>query len=66
MDPIRLFDEASQDLGQHAKRLARDFARRTNIFLRAFGWQLTAEPEGPCYQPITDLWLDRPGDIRAR
>lgn len=53
VDPVLLFDEASRDLGPHARRLARAFARRTDITLRAFGWQLTADSDGPCYQPLT-------------
>jgi hypothetical protein len=52
VDPVSLFDEASQGLGQNARRLARDFARRKDITLGAFGWQLTADADGPCYQPM--------------
>jgi hypothetical protein len=52
VDPVLLFDAASRDLGQNARRLARDFARRTDITLRDFGWQLTADPDGPCYRPL--------------
>lgn len=51
MDPVTLFDEASRDLEPEAKALARDFARRSDIDLGSFAWELVETPEGLCYRP---------------
>jgi hypothetical protein len=49
VDPVRLFDTASEDLNEETRELARGFARRSDVTLKSFAWTLESTPEGPCY-----------------
>jgi hypothetical protein len=51
IDPVALFDEAAMDFEDDVRELVRTFARRSDISLRAFGWQLVDAPDGSCYRP---------------
>lgn len=69
IDPVALFDEASEAVSVATQELARSFGRRTDVVLTSFGWTLTTTSEGPCYRPddlpfVSDLaaWLERDAD----
>ena len=51
LDPVELFDSASGDSPNDLQALVRQFARRSDVTLDAFGWTLTTSPDGPCYEP---------------
>ena len=65
IDPVQLFETASGDLRQSTRELASVFARRSDISLYSFGWELEDTVNGPCYRRLEALWLvPRPtGDI---
>jgi hypothetical protein len=50
VDPVELFDRAAQDLDDKTRELARTFARRSDITLTSFGWELQDASDGPCYR----------------
>jgi len=50
IDPIQLFESAARDRGAPLRELATTFARRSDITLAAFGWQLVDRAGGPCYR----------------
>jgi hypothetical protein len=59
-DPVAIFARASTGASEAARALASRVARRSDVTLEAFGWVLTEQPEGPCYEdanPITDEQL---------
>src|SRR4051812_31353300 len=62
VDSIALFETAAKDCGPRMRELAATFARRTDVTLEAFAWQLADLPDGPCYrpQPLGSLWQLRP------
>jgi hypothetical protein len=51
LDPVGLFDGESTDAPQDLQDVVRQFARRSDITLDAFGWTLTMTPNGLCYEP---------------
>lgn len=53
LDPVELFDAAAKDLDGETRELARTFARRPDITLTSFGWELRKTSDGPCYRPIS-------------
>jgi hypothetical protein len=55
VDPVELFDTASNDLHERARELVRTFARRSDITLHSFGWMLENTSDGPCYRPTRDF-----------
>ena len=52
VDPVDLFERASRDTTEGTRELARTFARRSDVTLRAFGWELATTSDGPCYRAI--------------
>lgn len=50
VEPIELFDVATEDLGAELRELTREFARRSDVTLKAFGWTLATSADGPCYR----------------
>src|SRR5262245_55908058 len=56
IDPIALFDAASHSASAEMRGIITNFARRPDITLKAFGWRLLDQPEGPCYRPA-ERWL---------
>ena len=52
LDPVEIFDRASADSPGDLQLICREFARRSDITLNAFGWTLTTLPDGPCYEPV--------------
>jgi hypothetical protein len=58
VDPISLFDQASQDCGPVMHELATAFSKRTDVTLEAFGWSLEIKGGGECYtsQRVRSLW----------
>jgi hypothetical protein len=61
VDPVAMFDQASSGTSHDLGKLVREFGRRGDVTLEAFGWVLEAKPEGPCYRPerIGSLWQTR-------
>lgn len=51
IDPVELFDFASAAVGEAMRQTVRTFARRSDVTLEAFGWQVMHMPDGPCYRP---------------
>jgi hypothetical protein len=51
LDPVDLFDRASADSRDDLQTLVREFARRSDVTLDAFGWKVTTLSEGACYEP---------------
>jgi hypothetical protein len=58
VDPGVLFDDVSEDVPSDLQAIVRQFARRSDVTLDAFGWTLATSSDGPCYEPA---W--KPGDI---
>ena len=50
LDPVGLFDRACEDSPDDLQAVVRDFARRSDVTLDAFGWTVTTLSEGPCYE----------------
>lgn len=51
LDPIQCFDSVAGSVGEAMRETVRAFARRSDVTLEAFGWQLLQTPDGPCYRP---------------
>ena len=48
-DPAPLFDRAAADAAPELAEIVREFARRDDVTLEAFGWALAELPAGPEY-----------------